>query len=166
MNLRLGWMWSGVIAVALGLAACNAGDVSGEETGSLETSEAALCSVEQTCPSGTPVTCSSPTTGCTSGPDNGGWVECDGVRTYCPPACTCGTTRYTATRSGEGATCGAAATQARSLLTSTVAARCPAGGCAISDSLGTCVPLGPNRTDGFRMSITRTYSCKEPANCQ
>ncbi|NVJ28351.1 MULTISPECIES: hypothetical protein [Myxococcus] len=167
MNLlRQSWLWSGLLGVVLGLAACNAGDMSGEEASSLETSEAALCSVEQTCPSGAPVTCSSPTTGCTSGADNGGWVECDGVRTYCPPACTCGTTRYTATRSGEGATCGAAMSQARSLLGSVVTARCPAGGCNSSDIIGDCIALGPNRTDGFRASVTRTYSCKEPANCR
>ncbi|MBZ4412040.1 hypothetical protein K8640_27860 [Myxococcus sp. XM-1-1-1] len=165
MNLRTRGLLSVVAVVMFGLTACNAGDPS-EEQGVLESSEAALCSVEQSCPSGIPVTCSSAGSTCTSSPDNGGWVECDGIRTYCPPACTCGSTRYTATRSGEGATCGAAMSQARTLLTSTVAANCPAGGCNISDTLGQCIPLGPNRTDGFRASVTRTYSCKEPANCQ
>ncbi|MCP3098255.1 hypothetical protein LZ198_05105 [Myxococcus sp. K15C18031901] len=154
------------MAVLLGVAACNAGDPA-EVDPTLESSEDSLvCNVSQTCPSGTPVTCSSASGVCNSGADNGGWVECDGVRTFCPPACTCGTTRYTATRSGEGATCGAAMSQARTLLTSAVTAKCPAGGCNSSDALGECVALGPNRTDGFRATITRTYSCKEPANCQ
>ncbi|MCE9669045.1 hypothetical protein LY474_14630 [Myxococcus stipitatus] len=166
MNPSKSVVWrSGLVAVLLGVAACGVGD-SAELEPSLETSEDPLaCTVTQTCANGTSVTCYS-SSGCTSGADNGGWVECDGVRTYCPPACTCGATRYTATRSGEGVTCGAAMTQARTLLTSVVTAKCPAGGCNSTDALGECVPLGPNRTDGFRASITRTYSCKEPANCQ
>ncbi|MCY1023413.1 hypothetical protein [Pyxidicoccus sp. MSG2] len=170
MDLRTSWLWRcGVVVVAVGLAACNAGEVSeeGGEGTSLESAESSLvCEVSQTCASGISVTCSSASGVCTSGADGGGWVECDGARTYCPPACTCGTTRYTASRYGEGETCGAAAFQARGFLSEMVAAKCPAGGCNISDSFGTCVPLGPSRLDGFRITITRTYSCKEPANCQ
>ncbi|WP_342378276.1 hypothetical protein NVS55_02835 [Myxococcus stipitatus] len=165
MNLRLDWLWTGVVAAVLGLAACSGGGT-GEEPNPLESSEAALCTVEQTCASGAPVTCSSATSACLSSPDNGGWVECDGVRTYCPPPCTCGSTRYTVSRYGEGATCGEAASLARSFLADEVADQCPAGGCNSSDALGRCTPLGPNRTDGFRMTITRTFSCKEPLNCR
>ncbi|QSQ11441.1 hypothetical protein [Myxococcus landrumensis] len=165
MNLRLNWLWTGVAAAVVALTACSGGGT-GADPGSLESSEAALCSVEQTCASGAPVTCSSATSACQSSPDNGGWVECDGVRTTCPPPCTCGTTQYTSKRYGEGAGCGAAMNQARTLLAETVAARCPAGSCLVSQDLGECVPLGPSRLDGFRATVSRTYTCKEPLNCR
>lgn len=165
MNLRHNWLWTAVAAAVLGLTACSGGGTA-EEQGSLESSEAALCSVEQTCASGAPVTCTSATSSCLSSPDNGGWVECDGVRTTCPPPCTCGTTQYTTKRSGEGAGCGVAMSQARTLLMEAVAAKCPAGSCLVNQVLGECVPLGPNRTDGFRTSLTQTYTCKEPLNCR
>lgn len=80
--------------------------------------------------------------------------------------CTCGTTRYTSTRYGEGSGCGSAATQARSLLQSSMAAKCPSGACNVSQSLGECEPLGPSRLDGFRFTISATYSCNEPVGCQ
>ncbi|MFP2930133.1 hypothetical protein ACLESO_34035 [Pyxidicoccus sp. 3LG] len=73
--------------------------------------------------------------------------------------CVCGTTRYTSTRYGEGATCGAAATQARNLLNLSMQSRCPAGTCNATITPGECVELGPSRTDGFRMGYSATYSC-------
>lgn len=46
------------------------------------------CSVNRICdyPPWPTISCSSssPNGSCTSGPDNNGWVECDGQRTYCP----------------------------------------------------------------------------------
>ncbi|NMO17792.1 hypothetical protein HPC49_18065 [Pyxidicoccus fallax] len=102
---------------ALGLGACNAGDLEPGEEETLGNSEAAVCTT------------------------------------------VCGTTRYTSTRYGEGATCGGAATQARSLLSASMASRCPSGTCNVVETLGECEPLGPSRLDGFRMGITATYSC-------
>ena len=165
MNLRTSGLWGAVAVVVLGLTACSGGDAS-EEQPSLATTEAALCSVEQTCPSGAPVTCTSQASTCNSGPDSGGWVECDGVRTYCPPACTCGSTRYTVTRAAEGVTCSAAANLARQSINAAAASRCPAGSCNPTETLGQCEPVGSGRLDGFRMSVTRTFSCNEPANCR
>ena len=71
----------------------------------------------------------------------------------------CGTTRYTSTRYGEGSGCGTATTQARSLLASSMASRCPTGTCNVVETLGECEPLGSSRLDGFRVSISATYSC-------
>lgn len=73
--------------------------------------------------------------------------------------CVCGTTQSTFTRYGEGATCGAAATQARAILTAYMQSRCPAGTCNSSLRPGECVELGPSRLDGFRMYYTATFSC-------
>ncbi len=117
MNRRPSWLWRcAVVIAALGLGACNAGDLQPGEEETLGNSEAAVCTV-------------------------------------------CGTTRYTSTRYGEGSGCGTAATQARSLLASSMASRCPTGTCNVVQTLGECEPLGPSRLDGFRMDITATYSC-------
>ena len=47
------------------------------------------CSIDRLCdyPPWPIISCSSssPSGSCSSGPDNNGWVECDGQRTYCPP---------------------------------------------------------------------------------
>lgn len=47
------------------------------------------CSVSRNCdyPPPTSISCSSSTGYCSSGPENYGWVECDGNRTYCPGPC-------------------------------------------------------------------------------
>ncbi|MBJ6764928.1 hypothetical protein JGU66_29540 [Myxococcaceae bacterium JPH2] len=157
----------GVLAVmVLALSAC-AGGVEGEDA-ALGTSESALsCDVFQDCANGVRVTCSSASGVCTSGADNGGWVECDGARTYCPPACTCGTTRYTTARAAQATTCGLAFQQALSQLNAALLVKCPAGACNRSElTIPECVPVGPSRTDGFRQSLSVTYSCNEPANCK
>ncbi|RJS14739.1 hypothetical protein DRW03_34335 [Corallococcus sp. H22C18031201] len=152
--------------MVLALSAC-AGGVEGEDAAALGTSESALsCDVTQACASGVSVTCSSVSGVCTSGADSGGWVECDGARTYCPPACTCGTARYTTTKSAQAATCGLAFQHALSLLNAAILAKCPAGSCNRVETLDECTPVGPNRTDGFRQSLSMTYSCNEPANCK
>lgn len=45
------------------------------------------CTVSRNCDYGSPISCTSPTGECHSGPESYGWVECDGSRQYCPP-CT------------------------------------------------------------------------------
>jgi hypothetical protein len=49
------------------------------------------CSVNRGCDYGFPtnIYCSSSAGNCSSGPDYFGWVECDGVRSYCSPPATC-----------------------------------------------------------------------------
>lgn len=122
MNRRPSWLWRcAVVVAALGLGACNGGDLEPGEAESLGASEASLC--------------------------------------------TCGATRYSTVQDGEGDTCGAAATQARNLLTAYLATRCPSGACNITQSVE-CEPIGPRRTDGFRYFINATYSCNEPVGCQ
>ncbi|QSQ20774.1 hypothetical protein JY651_36925 [Pyxidicoccus parkwayensis] len=121
MNRRPSWLWrSAVVVAALGLGACNAGDLEPGEQESLGTGEASLC--------------------------------------------TCGTTQYNTVQDGEGATCGAALTQARSHLNAYMASRCSSGSCNLTQSVR-CVPIGPSRDDGFRYSITATFSCNEPVGC-
>lgn len=121
MNRRASWLWrSAVVVAALGMGACNAGDLEPGEQESLGTEEASLC--------------------------------------------TCGTTRYNTVQDGEGATCGAALTQACGLLNAYMANRCPLGLCNLTQSVE-CEPIGPRRTDGFRYSITATFSCNEPVGC-
>lgn len=46
------------------------------------------CEVIRNCDYGPPIECTSPGGSCSSGPENYGWVECDGNREYCPPPCT------------------------------------------------------------------------------
>jgi hypothetical protein len=48
------------------------------------------CTVTRYCDYGYTLSCTSPNGTCSSGPDNYGWVECDGYRQYCQPTCTSG----------------------------------------------------------------------------
>lgn len=62
------------------------------------------CTVTRNCDYGPPISCSSPNGTCSSGPDNLGWVECDGNRTYCP---VCSIPPKTPTcEQVEGSSCG------------------------------------------------------------
>jgi len=148
-----------------GLTACGTTDGAEATQASLVADTANACQVSYDCASGAVIQCSSGSGVCNSGNDAGGWVECDGARTSCPAACTCGTTRFTATRTGRGSGCGVAASSARSSILAAMALQCPSGSCNAVETLGECIPLGPNRTDGFRMTVSDTYSCKEPVGC-
>ncbi|MFP2931571.1 hypothetical protein ACLESO_41580, partial [Pyxidicoccus sp. 3LG] len=165
-------LWRCVVAsVFLGVAACGGADVEVLEENSLGTAESRLaCTVNRDCAGGTPVNCSSADGACNSGPDNGGWVQCDAnARIYCqqpPPACTCGATQYTLVRRANGSTCGAAYQLANSWADEDIASACPSGGCNITRSLMSCSPLGPGRDQGFSMGVSVTYSCNEPVGCQ
>lgn len=48
------------------------------------------CTVTRNCENGPPysISCTSASGTCSSGPENHGWVECDGSRQYCPPPCS------------------------------------------------------------------------------
>lgn len=46
------------------------------------------CTVTRNCAYGNPITCGSATGSCSSGPDQNGWVQCDGNITYCPSSPT------------------------------------------------------------------------------
>ena len=125
-------LWRGVVvAVFLGVSACGGGGVEAGEEDVLSSSEALLsCDVFRDCAGGTRVSCSSADGVCNSGPDSGGWVQCDAnPRIYCPavpPPCTCGSTRYTVSRTGQGATCSAALNAANTSINNSIASRCPA----------------------------------------
>jgi hypothetical protein len=47
------------------------------------------CTVTRNCQYGNPITCGSTAGSCSSGPDQNGWVQCDGNITYCPPPPIC-----------------------------------------------------------------------------
>lgn len=113
----------------------------------------AVTGCELDCPGGQVFTCSDP---CSV---DGGTLNCNGVLTTCPPVCTCTATRFTVVRTGRGSGCGAAATAARNAISSAMLLQCPSGSCNAVESLGDCTELGPNRTDGFTLTITETYSC-------
>ena len=72
---------------------------------------------------------------------------------------TCGTTRYTDTEGGFGYTCSEARGAAVSYLNQDMQWTCPNGSCNVVWTNGRCTPVGPNRTDGFEMDVTATYSC-------
>jgi hypothetical protein len=163
-------LWRCIVAsVFLGVAACGGADVEPREEDSLGSAESLLsCTVSRECAGGTAVSCSSQDGACNSGADNGGWVQCDAnARSYCqpPPACTCGSTRYSVVRRATGATCGEAYNRANSLADASIASACPSGGCNIVRSLMSCSPVGSTRDQGFSMGVTVTYSCNEPVGC-
>ncbi|MCP3098252.1 hypothetical protein LZ198_05090 [Myxococcus sp. K15C18031901] len=166
MQKHLQWLLrSGVLLGVVALAACNAGSM--EEDAALERSGAELtCGVSQQCANGSTVSCGSASGVCTSGTDNGGWVECDGARTYCAPACTCSAARQFATATGAGDRCPIAYADARDALEAHVAAQCPAGACGIIEVENGCRAIGSGPWVSFEASLTYSYSCLEPANCQ
>lgn len=138
-----------------------------ESLGQIES--ALTCNVTNDCADGSVIQCSSASGTCDSGPDNNGWVECDGVRTFCPPpapVCTCGTQRFTVTRTGQASGCGAATVAARNAIAASMQQQCPSGSCNAVEMLGECTPVGSNRTSGFRMTVSNTFSCNEPIGCQ
>jgi hypothetical protein len=61
---------------------------------------------------------------------------------------TCGTTRYTDSESGFGYTC-----------SQDMQWQCPTGSCNVVRTTSRCTPVGPNRTDGFEVTLSATYSC-------
>jgi hypothetical protein len=153
----------GVLASVLFFAACGASDL-GDVDPNLEGSEAELsCQVSQQCSNGTSVSCSSANGICHAGTESGGWVECDGARTYCGVvACVCEPTRRTLSGSGSGFNCGAAWAMAQEDAYDQLASACPKGSCNVTGSQGTC-SVG---TGGRMASWILTYSCMGPANCQ
>lgn len=81
--------------------------------------------------------------------------------------CTCGATRYTVSRTATAINCSKASSAAVQATIPVMEATCPAGSCNVSMTTDQCVPVGSNgHLDGFRITVTRTFSCNEPANCQ
>ncbi|MFP2906756.1 hypothetical protein ACLESD_17185 [Pyxidicoccus sp. 3LFB2] len=75
-------------------------------------------------------------------------------------ACTtCGTARYSDIQGGFGWTCSEARAAAVGYINQDMQWQCPAGSCNVVWSYGRCTPVGPNRTDGFEMNVSVTYSC-------
>ena len=72
---------------------------------------------------------------------------------------TCGTTRYTDSESGFGYTCSEANSTANGYLTQDMQWQCPTGSCNVVRTTSRCTPVGPNRTDGFEVTLSATYSC-------
>ncbi|NOK06315.1 MULTISPECIES: lipoprotein [Myxococcus] len=168
MQMQTGrhWQRSVLAAVAvLVLSACNVGDEH-EEPLQLGTSEAELsCQVSQQCADGTSITCGSASGICASGADNGGWVECNGSRTYCPTTtpCTCESTRRTSVGYATSFNCPGAWALARTDARDLANQQCPRGTCNVVTTNGTCT-----RVDATTMGaeVTATYSCMGPPNCQ
>jgi hypothetical protein len=147
------WRWATIMTAVLALgcaAACSAVD---EGRRPVSEVDQAVTGCELDCPGGQIFTCSDP---CSV---SGGTLDCNGTLTTCPPVCTCTATRYSAARTGRGSGCGTAAVAARSALGSAMQAQCPSGSCNAVESIGECTALGPNRTDGFKVTITETFSC-------
>ena len=63
------------------------------------------CTVTRNCDYGSPISCTSPSGFCSSGPFNYGWVECDGNRQYCPPPPPPPPCSYPDCGSFDGVTC-------------------------------------------------------------
>nr|AYM52983.1 hypothetical protein [Myxococcus fulvus] len=166
MQIQSDVLWRrGVLLAVVMLAACNAGELDSEEL-SLESSEADLsCEVTQQCANGTTRSCSSASGICTSGADNGGWVECDGSRTTCPVACTCESARFTQQGFGMSFSCPAAWSFARNQAADLAFARCPKGLCNMEVVEDNCFRTHPPNNP-WAAYVTMTYSCMGPANCQ
>jgi hypothetical protein len=83
---RRGFAGSCVVALIVTVVGClGERDPSIDEEGALGTAEQALCSAQQQCPGGTTISCSSSGTSCQAGQDSGGlYVQCNGVKNYCP----------------------------------------------------------------------------------
>ncbi len=168
MQMQTGrhWQRSVLAAVAvLVLSACNMGDAH-EESLELGSSEAELsCQVSQQCANGTSITCGSASGICTSGADNGGWVECNGSRTYCPTTtpCTCESTQRTSQGYASGFNCPAAWSLAEENALVLAEQACPRGLCNVVTTQGTCTRVN---TTTMRAGFTATYSCMGPPNCQ
>ncbi|MFY2556091.1 hypothetical protein ACN469_00450 [Corallococcus terminator] len=157
-------MRRGALLAVLALTACGTGAAPGGEDLALESSEAALaCQVTQQCSNSTSVSCSSASGVCASGTESGGWVECDGVRKYCPTvACTCGSTRLVETGRGTSFNCSAAYGLAQEDAYARMEGRCPAGACNVTEAQAGCSAGSGGQTARY----TVTFSCNEPANCQ
>ncbi|NTX38260.1 hypothetical protein HUA78_27815 [Myxococcus sp. CA033] len=149
--------------VATTLSACGAESPGGDGL-TLENREAELsCQVTQQC-TNTTVSCGSASGVCTSGVDNGGWVECDGTRTYCPSvtACTCQPERRVVAGYGVHPRCAGAYLSASRDARENAAAQCPRGVCNAVEERGECFAT-PEEANA---DVTLTFSCMGPPNCQ
>ncbi|MCP3162126.1 hypothetical protein LZ199_04395 [Myxococcus sp. QH3KD-4-1] len=168
MRMQTDELWRrGVLLAVVVLAACNAGEAE-EGALSLESSEAELsCQVSRQCTTAPAVSCSSANGVCSSGAENGGWVECDAARTYCPPACTCGSTRHVEEAGGYGFNCAQAYGKASEHAERRAARMCPAGACNLIETQVACdfLPEEPF-PDQYTAIVSLEFSCKEPANCR
>ncbi|MCP3098254.1 hypothetical protein LZ198_05100 [Myxococcus sp. K15C18031901] len=166
MQTHTQWLWrSGVLLGVVALAACNAGGV--EEGAVLESSEAELaCNVSQQCANGTSVSCTGAGGICISGTDSGGWVDCDGTRTYCPSTtpCTCQPTRFQVGTTGVSFSCNSAYIQARNTLLAQMAAQCPKGTCNAVETRYPCESPDPETERA--VGVSYEFSCMGPPNCQ
>ncbi|MCP3098253.1 hypothetical protein LZ198_05095 [Myxococcus sp. K15C18031901] len=167
MQTHLQWLWrSGVLLGVVALAACNAGGV--EEGAVLESSEAELtCQVFQQCANGSSVSCGSASGVCNSGTDNGGWVSCDGTRTYCPSTtpCTCQPERQVLFGIGLSFNCTISYLNAKNDAYAQMAAQCPKGACNVVEARGGCAPTEPPDVQQ-QATVSLTFSCMGPPNCQ
>jgi len=156
-------MRGGALLAVLVLTACGTGEAPGAEDSVLESSEAALaCQVTQQCSNATTLSCSSASGVCTSGTESGGWVQCDGVRKYCPVPCTCGSSQFIEYGYGTGFNCTAAYASARNDANARLEGRCPAGTCNETDTRVSCSPI----SGGQFAEFTIAFFCNEPAHCQ
>ncbi|MCE9669046.1 hypothetical protein LY474_14635 [Myxococcus stipitatus] len=167
MQTRTQWLWrSGVLLAVVGLAACNA--TGAEEEGAvLESSEAELaCNVSQQCANGTSVSCTGAGGICASGTDTGGWVSCDGTRTYCPSTtpCSCQPARMTIYATGFSFNCAAAYAAARIEAGNQTAGQCPKGMCNVVEVQEGCVVTEPPEVQRAA-TVSITFSCMGPPNC-
>ncbi|MCP3057732.1 hypothetical protein LXT21_02960 [Myxococcus sp. K38C18041901] len=164
MRMRFDVRWVRVaFLVVTTLTACG-GESSVDDDLTLESSEAAVsCQVTQQC-TGTSVSCGSASGVCTSGADNGGWVQCDGTRTYCPSttACTCQPQRFTVTGYGVHPRCSGAYAYASQDAHEAAALACPRGVCNTVEAQVDCIPAQVSAS--ARVSLT--FSCMGPPNCQ
>jgi hypothetical protein len=145
------------------LTACGT-DVQGDEASELASSEAAVsCQVTQQC-ANTTVSCGSASGVCTSGADNGGWVQCDGMRTYCPAvtACTCQPERHAVLGFGTHPRCAGAYIKASDDAWAAAAAQCPRGVCNAVEEEGECFAT----RESASAEVSLVFSCMGPANCQ
>jgi hypothetical protein len=152
-----------IFTVVAAITACS--DSGDEAVGQIES--ALSCHVNLVCPGGSVIECSSEAGGCQS--DNTGWVECDGVRTFCPPlppACVCGAARLTKHSIGQAASCGSAIAMARTAVGLAERQSCGSGACNIVEAPFECSPVSSNRSDGFRVNVFQTFSCYGPPGCQ
>ncbi|MFP2963317.1 hypothetical protein ACLEPN_37570 [Myxococcus sp. 1LA] len=169
MQMQTGRHWHrGVLAAlaVLALTACNAGDPNEAPQEDLGGSEAELsCQVSQQCANGTSITCGSASGICHSGTENGGWVECDGSRTYCPTPCTCDNVQRTELGYAASFGCPAAWLLARNEAIEIAHQQCPQGVCNLTWADQECFRTNPPNNP-WGAYVTVTYSCMGPANCQ
>ncbi|MBZ4406819.1 hypothetical protein ACJ2CR_39645 [Myxococcus faecalis] len=163
MRMRFDVPLAGVVFLVATLTACGGDAPTGDEL-VLESSEAAVsCQVTQQC-TNTAVSCSSASGICASGADNGGWVQCDGVRTWCPAvtACTCQPERHSVAGGGTHPRCAGAYLRASDDARAAAAAQCPRGVCNAVEERGECFAT----RESASAEVFLTFSCMGPPNCQ